>query len=102
MREREGERERESVCVCRYTRAREIISTHAHSMLLINRERENKNRATISSASVFSRANSRAWKRLLSFIHVRFFSSLKSARFHLHGKRALCRKVGGSKPNPTH
>ena len=77
------------VCVCRYTHAREIISTHAHSMLLINRERENKNRATISSVSVFSRAKSRAWKRPLSFIHVRFFSSPKSARFRLHGKRAL-------------
>ena len=44
-------------------------------MLLINRRRENKNRATISSVSVFSRAKSRAWKRPLSFIHVRFSSS---------------------------
>ena len=84
---------RESVCVCRYTRAREIISTHAHSMLLINRERENKNRATISSVSIFSRAKSRAWKRPLSFIHVRFFSSPKSARFRLHGKRAFGRVI---------
>ena len=73
------EREREHVCV----------TTHSHSMLLINREQENKNRATISSASVFSLAKSRAWKRPLSFIHVRFFSSPKSARFRLHGKRAL-------------
>ena len=46
-------------------------------MLRINRERENENRATISSASVFSRAKSRAWKRPLSFIHVRFFSSAR-------------------------
>ena len=76
-----------------YTRAQEIISTHAHSMLLINRERENKNRATIYSASVFSRAKSRAWKRPLSIIHVRFFSSPKSARFRLHGKRTLRRHI---------
>ena len=85
----ETERERERACVCHFTRAREIISTHAHSMLLINRERENKNGATISSASVFSLAKSHAWKRPLSFSHVRFFNSQKSARFRLQGKRAL-------------
>ena len=71
-----------------YTCAREIITTHAHSMLLINRERENKNRATFYSASVFSRAKTRSWKQPLSFIRVRIFSSLKRARFCLPGKRA--------------
>ena len=57
-----------------YRRAREIIYTYAHSMLLINHERENKNRASSRAPKrviIYWCSNFQLSGRVLTFI---FFS----------------------------